>query len=95
MRNVITIPEAKERITIPHLWAILTLSGDPPIKDGVYQSPFRDDSSPSFSIFAGGRRFKDHGTGEGGDAITFLALARGIDNRDAVKEFVTIASRGL
>lgn len=89
----ISILEAKERLRIPTLWRVLTLNGTPPCKDGVYRSPFREDGKPSFSIFANGTRFKDHGTGESGDAITFYAMARGIENREAVKQFLTLASR--
>jgi len=87
-----TISEAKTRLRIPSLWRILNLPGDPPPRDGVYCSPFREDSIPSFSIFSEGKRYKDHGTGEGGDAINFLALARGIENREAVQEFLKLAA---
>ena len=89
----ITITEAKDRLPIPTLWRILNLAGDPPAKDGVYRSPFREERNPSFSIFANGTRFKDHATGESGDAITFYAMARGIENRDAVKEFLNLAAQ--
>lgn len=89
----ITISEAKDRLPIPSLWGILNLAGDPPVKDGVYRSPFREDGNPSFSIFANGTRFKDHATGESGDAITFYAMARGIQNREALKEFLTLAAQ--
>jgi len=88
----ITITEAKARLTIPILWT-LTFPGDAPAKDGVYRSPFREERNPSFSIFANGTRFKDHATGESGDAITFYAMARGIGNREAVKEFLTLAAQ--
>ena len=89
-----TILEAKERIRIPDLWSHMKLIGNPPKSDGVTCSPFREDSSPSFSIFDDGRRFKDHGTGEAGDAITFYSLACcGIDNRQATKEFMNLAKQ--
>lgn len=89
----IEISEAKNRLPIPKLWTILNLNGDPPPHDGVCRSPFRDDSTPSFSIYANGTRFKDHGTGEGGDAIAFYAIARGIDNREAFQEFLQLADQ--
>ncbi len=89
----ITIAEAKARLSIFTLWRIQNLNGNPPAKDGVYRSPFREDGNPSFSIFANGTRFKDHATGESGDAITFYAMARGIENREAVKEFLTLATQ--
>jgi DNA primase len=88
-----TISQAKERLNILILWRALTLTGNPPAKDGVYRSPFREDGNPSFSIFADGTRFKDHATGESGDAITFYAMARGIENREAVKGFLTLAAQ--
>jgi len=88
-----TISEAKDRLTIPTLWRLLRLNDEPPAKDGVYRSPFREERNPSFSIFANGTRFKDHATGESGDAITFYAMARGIGNREAVKEFLTLAAQ--
>jgi hypothetical protein len=89
----ITISEAKNRLPIFALWKILNLNGEPPAKDGVYRSPFREERNPSFSIFANGTRFKDHATGERGDAITFYAMARGIGNREATKEFLTLAAQ--
>lgn len=87
-----TIKEAKERVRIPDLWRILNITGRAPRPVEVIRSPFRDDSRESFSVFADGKRFKDHGTGEGGDAISFYAMARGIENREAVKEFINLAS---
>ena len=87
----ITISEAKDRLSIPALWRMMSLPGEPPVRDGAYRSPFREDSTPSFSIYANGTRFKDHGTGEAGDAIQFLALARGIDNREACRDFLDLA----
>ena len=89
----ITITEAKNRLPIPTLWRILNLVGNPPAKDGVFHSPFREDGNPSFSIFADGTRFKDHATGESGDAITFYAMARNIENREAVKGFLNLAAQ--
>jgi DNA primase len=91
-KPTITITEAKNRLPIFTVWRVLTLNGNPPAKDGVYHSPFREDGNPSFSIFANGTRFKDHATGESGDAITFYAMARNIENREAVKEFLTLAA---
>lgn len=35
-------------------------------------SPFREDSSPSFSLYANGQRFKDHGTQESGDLLDLI-----------------------
>ncbi len=52
----------------------------------LYFSPFRAERKPSFSIYDNGRKFKDFATDETGDSITFYALARNIDNKQAIKE---------
>lgn len=48
------------------------------------KSPFRTDSNPSWGIFETGNgwRFKDHGTGESGDEIAFLANYLRLDQRE-------------
>ena len=74
----------KEQLLIPELWQHLGLPGQP--RAGC-RSPFRPDRSPSFSIYEGGRKWKDHATGEGGDAIDFLALACQVDAAEAVGRF--------
>jgi hypothetical protein len=58
------------------------------------RSPFREDRRPSFSVFDEGRRYRDFGTGEHGDAVDFLAHARGLSNADAVNEFMRLAGVG-
>lgn len=88
----LTIQEAKERIRIPDLWPILNLPGRQPARVQVILSPFREEIRESFSIFNDGRMFKDHATGESGDVITFYGMARGIENRQATKDFLTLAS---
>lgn len=74
-----TLETAKERIDIPRAWQILNFSGSP---SNSCSSPFRDDRSPSFSIFDDGRAFKDHATDEGGDVVTFVQAATGMDFKD-------------
>ena len=48
----------------------------------LMNSPLRnDDKMPSFAIFpgkTGGLLFKDHGTGESGNALKFMKLYKGI-----------------
>lgn len=46
-------------------------------------SPLRDDSNPSWGIYQRGERWfwRDHGTGDGGDEIDFLARLDGVDPR--------------
>ena len=50
-------------------------------------SPFREDNSPSFSVFTrdGVGLWKDHGTGEGGDEIKLIEAARGIPTKEAMQ----------
>lgn len=82
----------KERLLIPDLWLRLGLPGQP---GATCRSPFRRDRSPSFSIYEGGRRWKDHATGEGGDAIAFLAHACQVDEAEAVRRFRAVAGEPL
>jgi hypothetical protein len=79
------IDEAKARFTIPVLWRMFNLRGDP---GSPCRSPFREDRSPSFSVFDGGRRWIDHATAERGDAIDFLAKIKGISNPEAFIELL-------
>src|SRR5258705_6952342 len=77
------IEEAKTRFTITVLWRMFNLRGDP---GSPCRSPFREDRSPSFSVFDDGRRWSDHATHERGDAIDFLAKIKGISNAEAFIE---------
>jgi hypothetical protein len=76
--------DARDKITIADAWSMLGLSGLP---KPSCKSPFREDKSPSFSIHADGRAFKDHATGEGGDVVEFIRLAIGGDHRE-VREWL-------
>ena len=79
-----TLNEAKSRLRIPELWALLNLPGTPAKS---CRCPWRDDHKPSFSVFAEGKRWRDFAADEGGDAIDFLAKARGLSLGDAIREF--------
>ena len=54
----------------------------------IYNSPFRKDKNPSFGVFYSRRNnkllFKDHGTGECGDAIKFVSLYTGLTNYNEI-----------
>lgn len=79
-----SISEIAERLEIPQLWQVLSLPG----KSGkCVCSPFREDSSPSFSVYqdSGRWRFRDHATAEHGDALDFVRLARGCDAAEALR----------
>ena len=85
---------ALDKLLISDVWQLLGLPGEPPGRDKVVRSPFRDDKHPSFSIYDHGRHWKDHGTGERGDAAGFLAKARGISNEEACRELIRLAGTG-
>lgn len=80
---------AKDHLRIPELWRLLGLPGEPAKSS---RSPLRaDDTNPSFSVFNDGLLWKDHGTGEHGDAIDLLARARNLSLKDAIAEFKRLA----
>ena len=62
-------------IDIRQVWRVLSLPGEP---GKCVCSPFREEKKPSFSVYEdGGRwRFKDHSTGDHGDAVDFVRLAK-------------------
>ncbi|WP_395738865.1 CHC2 zinc finger domain-containing protein [Prosthecobacter sp.] len=82
------IPALKERLLIPEVWQMLGLQGVPAKR---CRSPLREDRKPSFSIYNGGRMWKDHSTGEGGDVIDFIATAKQLDIKKALKLFLDLA----
>lgn len=72
---------AKAALGIAEAWRDLGLPGEPAKTCRV---PWREDRKPSFSIFDGGRRWKDHSTGESGDVVDFVARAKGLSVKDAI-----------
>ena len=86
-----TIDEAKARLTIPMIWALLQLPGMPTTS---CRSPFREDKHGSFSVSKDGRLFNDFSTGEAGDAVTFLSIATGLSPEGAFKRFIELAGGG-
>jgi hypothetical protein len=83
------IDSAKQRLTIHELGRMLFPGWQP---GSPCRAPDRDDRNPSYSVYDGGRRWKDFGTGEGGDAVSFLAKARGLPMAEALREFVELAN---
>lgn len=73
---------AKDALSIADAWERLGLPGRPGTS---CRSPFRDDRSPSFSVFAEGRKWKDHSTGERGDVIDFVAAALNVSLSESSK----------
>lgn len=82
------IEEALARFTIPVLWRMFNLRGDP---GSPCRSPFREDRSPSFSVCYEGRGWKDHATAEAGGAVEFLAKIKGISKEEAYVELLKMA----
>ena len=74
MTTAPTIEEVKAALDVPGVWRWLNLPGVP---GKQCPSPFRPDKNPSFSVFAGGSKWRDHATGEGGDVLDFLKIALG------------------
>jgi len=76
------IAEIKLAYRIPAAWRDLQLDGEP---GKCVRSPFRQDQSPSFSVYADGRRFRDFGTNEAGDVVDFVARATETDIAGALR----------
>ena len=47
--------------------------------------PFHGEKTPSFTIFAGGRKFHCFGCGANGDVVDFVRLAEGVGYREAAE----------
>ncbi len=79
---------ALEKLTIPDVWQMLGVEGRP---KPSCKSPFRDERNASFSIYAKGRRWKDHTTGQRGDAADFCAHARGLSPEEGARLLIDLA----
>jgi hypothetical protein len=82
---------AIDALSIDELWAHFNY---PPRNGNPVSSPFRDDRSPSFSVYDEGRRWKDHGNGDRGDSFDFYQRATGKNAKEAFKGFVELAGLG-
>jgi len=80
---VADIRELKELIDLHDLARRLGL--ERPGGRGNYRSPKHDDKNPSLSIFADGKAWKDHSTGEGGSLIDLVRYVQGVDTAEAVR----------
>ncbi len=88
MQDRAAIIEAKRRLPLPDLWTKLGLPG---VCKRVTSSPWRQDKNPSMSISSDGMLWKDHGTGDGGDAITFLEKLYDLPKKDAIQRLLELA----
>jgi hypothetical protein len=87
-----SISEAKERVTIATLGERL-FPGWTPAKS--CRRPWGKDRNPSFSVYDGFQKWKDHATGEGGDAVDFLQRSLDISKPEACRQFVELAGGRL
>lgn len=76
------LDEAKAALNVTEAWNRLGLPGQP---SKSCRSPFREDRSPSFSVYEGGHRWKDHSNGKGGDVCDFIAAALNVSPSDATR----------
>lgn len=86
--KALTLEDAKARLRIPELWARYQLPGTPARS---CRCPWREDKKPSFSVDADGLLWHDFATGEGGDAIDFLARLCQLDSKVACRTFLELA----
>lgn len=80
---MIDLDSLKSTVSICDAWHRLGLEGNP-APGKCLSSPFRPDRHPSFSISTCGKFWKDHGTDEKGDVLTFAAKATGKDFKDVL-----------
>jgi hypothetical protein len=85
------IEEAKAKLDIPAVAARCFPNWKPALS---CVSPFREDRNPSFSVYDQGQKWKDHATGDHGDAVDFLGKALDIPAQEAVRRFVEMAGGG-
>ena len=85
------LKEAIERLPVPVLWRLLGLPGT--VKSNCcVRSPLRDDDRrPSFSIYANGTRWKDFGTGAGGDSFDLFKAVKGMTAKQAWRPFMDLS----
>lgn len=88
----LALDAAKARVGIADAWRALSLKGEP---GRACRSPLREDRHASFSISDDGRLWFDHGTGEGGDVVDFIANALGCSTRAAIARLKELAGGGL
>jgi hypothetical protein len=89
--NYSPLKAALEKLTIFDVWQRLGVKGEPGKNGKACRSPFRPDRNPSFSIYKNGNKWKDHATGEGGDAADFCAKARNLSKEEGARLLIDLA----
>ena len=95
-----SIEDCREKLPIWSLFGALGLSSADKVGawggaggEAKICSPFREDNSPSFSVFMkDGKGFwKDHGSGDSGDEVILIEFARGCDRKEAMRIYHELA----
>ena len=86
-----TILEAKARLDVSAVASKLFPHWKPATS---CKAPWREDNNASFSVYKNGQKWKDHATGEVGDAADFVAKALDISPEDGLKQFIEMAGGG-
>ncbi len=76
------IADIKARYRITEAWLDFGLPGQP---GKTCHSPFREDKTPSFSVFAEGSRFRDFAADEAGDVLDFIQRVKGCTAKEAIQ----------
>jgi hypothetical protein len=84
------VQAAKQRLPLPDLMRHLGLGE---YAKASCRSPLREDNNPSWGIFHrdGMWLWKDHGTGEAGDEVTFLEVWMNLPRNEAMKRYCNMA----
>lgn len=92
--SLLPLDQAKRAISIPEAWRRLGLPGNP---KKSCRSPFRQEKSPSFSVFedSGVWLWKDFAQNQGGDVVSFVAQAKNCGQSDAAKWLIDQAGQGF
>ncbi len=86
--NPITTEEIKDRLSIEQVGRVLFPAW---VSGKSCKSPFRQDRTPSFSVFDNSRAWKDHATGDSGDVISFYEKATGFSFQESLKRLSVMA----
>jgi hypothetical protein len=83
------VSQALEALTLADIWELAPDASEAPRRDGLRESPFRQDKNPSFSIFGGLRRYKDQASDDkAGGVWTFVQACRPEWSKQEVARFL-------
>lgn len=92
-RARLPMPELWSRLGLPHVEKVRKASAG---REAKIHSPFREDKSPSFSVFLIDGRWhaKDHATGESWDEVSLISQVMGLNVKDAIRRYHELAGVG-